>query len=153
MQVALTTLVSKDRQSELRKPSRPVEQDRAACVLCRTEYHAPLIVRQLPPLLHAGLHRMPSVYAFVVEMHSFLHRMVIRCRLRYRAYFLYVGPFEQEGIERLEPNIRTHACIRDIRSFGERNPWATILDLETYRDAWQAGVEWAANNSCKLAGC
>jgi hypothetical protein len=23
------------------------------------------------------------------------------------------------------------------------------LDLETYRDAWQAGVEWAENNSYK----
>lgn len=25
----------------------------------------------------------------------------------------------------------------------------TILDLETYRDAWLAGAEWAENNSCQ----
>jgi hypothetical protein len=76
--------------------------------------------------------------------------MVAIWKLRYKAYFFYVGPFEQDTSGHREPNIRTHACIWCIRSFVSDHPWATILDLESYRDAWQAGAEWAEHNSCRV---
>jgi hypothetical protein len=136
-------------QSEQRRPYLSSGTGHFACVLCRTEYHEPSMVRPLPEPLEVGLRRMPLVYGFVVEMHSFLHRMVARYRRHYGAYLLYVGPFEEGPSEHPEPNKRTHACMRDIRSFVEHNPWATTLDLEMYRDSWLAGVEWQKSNSCK----
>jgi hypothetical protein len=125
------------------------EAARFGCVLCRTEFREPQLVRPLPAPLQAALHRLPSLCGFVAEMHNFLHRMAAIYRLRYRTYLLYVGPLEQGSAAHVEPNIRTHACIRDMRSFSATHPWATILDLEIYRDAWLAGVEWAESNSYK----
>jgi hypothetical protein len=45
--------------------------------------------------------------------------------------------------------IRKYACIQNIESFVKAHPWATMIDLETYMDAWQAGAAWAENSSCK----
>ena len=121
------------------------------CVLCRSELRAPSLVRGLPWPLHWGSRRMPLAYGLVVELHTFLHRMAIRCRRRHGVFWLSVSSFRRaEGppIGPLHPeeNTRKCACIYDIESFVERHPWATILDLETYRDAWQAGAEWAERN-------
>jgi len=113
------------------------------CVLCRTELHEHCIVRPLPALLDASLRRFPLAFGFVLEMHSLLHRMAARWRLRYAAYFLVVSA--EEMAERLVPNTRTHSYMRDMRNFSERYPWATILDLEMYRDAWLAGAEWGSH--------
>jgi hypothetical protein len=122
----------------------------SGCVLCRTELNGQSLVRSLPALIHVGLYRLPSVYGFVVEMHSLLHRIVVRCKRGFSAYFVAVDSFRIQGLaEHPEPNTRTYACIRDTRSFAERRRWATILDLETYRDAWLAGAAWAESNSCK----
>src|ERR1700690_1791032 len=72
------------------------------CALCRTELHVQCFVRPLPALLDAGLRRFPLAYGFVAEMHSLLHRMAARSRLRYAAYFLEVSGSEMD--ERLLPN-------------------------------------------------
>lgn len=124
----------------------------SGCVLCRTELSGIRIVRPLPQSLESLLYRMPRVYGFVIETHSFLHRMVARYRRRYGVWFLSGMPLselEEDGLR--YPNIRTRACIDDMRNYAETHPWATILDLETYRDAWQAGVEWAESNYCKAS--
>src|ERR1017187_2946448 len=126
---------------------RPSSVAPSKCVLCRTELHVQCFVRPLPARLDATLRRFPLAYGFVVEMHSLIHRMAARSQLRFAAYFLEVS--ESEMVERLSPNTRTHSYMRDMRSFSERHPWATILDLEMYRDAWQAGAEWGACNSGK----
>ena len=148
-QISTTPPSSTGDRTQHCRPSRFGWLGHFGCVLCRTEFRAPLIVRPLPEPLESGLRRMPLMYGFVVEIHSFLHRMALRSRLRYRAYYLYVGRLEQESGGHLEPNKRTHACIRDIRSFAQRHPWATHLDLEMYRNAWLAGVQYAESNYCK----
>jgi hypothetical protein len=121
------------------------------CVLCRTELHAPSLTRGLPEPLQWGLRRMPLAYGFLLEIHTFLHHVAIRCRRRYGVFWLSVSSFRQaEGPPRAplspEENIRKCACIRDIGSYVEAHPWATTLDLETYMDAWQVGAVWAENN-------
>jgi hypothetical protein len=121
----------------------------SACALCRTELRAPRIVRPLPWGLESVLYRMPRVYGFVVEMHSFLHHMVARYRRRYGAYFVSEMPLSElgeDGVRR--PNIRIRACIDDMRNYAVEHPWATTLDLEMYRDAWKAGAEWASRSAC-----
>lgn len=116
------------------------------CVLCRSEAFAPLRVGDTPGLLHRGLVRMPLAYGFLLEIHSLFHRIAVRCRQRYGAFFLIMSSVRQaEDQPRFEVNIRRCACIRDIESFVEEHPWATILDLEMYRDAWEAGAVWAEN--------
>jgi hypothetical protein len=118
--------------------------------ICRTELHEQCIVRPLPALLDASLRRFPLAFGFVLEMHSLLHRMAARWRLRYAAYFLVVSA--EEMAERLVPNTRTHSYMRDMRNFFERYPWATILDLEMYRDAWLAGAEWGSRTYTQAQG-
>ena len=121
----------------------------SACGLCRTELNAPRIVRPLPKNLHSLLYRMPRVYGLVTEMHSFLHRMVARYRRRYGVYFVSGMPLSELGEDGVrKPNTRTRSCIDDMRNYAVDHPWATTLDLETYRDAWLAGAEWAGGNSC-----
>src|SRR6266481_1980391 len=106
------------------------------CVLCRSELFAPLRVGDTPGLLHRVLVRMPITYRFVLEIHTLQHRISIRCRQRYGSFFLIMLAVRRaEDQPRSEANIRRCACIRDIESFVEQHPWATILDLETYRDA------------------
>lgn len=121
----------------------------SACLLCRTELNAPHIGRLLPQNLHSLLYRMPRVYGFVVEMHSFLHRMVARYRRRYGVYFVSGMPLSEQGEDGVQrPNTRIRSCSDDMRNYAIDHPWATSLDLETYRDAWLAGAEWASRNSC-----
>ena len=120
------------------------------CALCRTELRAPALVRPLPWGLDSLLYRYPRLYGFVVEMHSFLHRMAYRCRRPLGALNVLLPPLSEVGEDGLRvPNIRTRACIDDMRNYAEVHPWATILDLDTYRDAWLAGAERTENNSCR----
>jgi hypothetical protein len=121
-----------------------------ACALCHTEFHEHQIAPSLPEPLHSALLPFPIAYGFVAEMHSFLHRMAIRRKKRFGAYFLWgVGPsvVGADGLRHL--NIRGYACTNCMKNYAVTHPWATILDLETYRDAWLAGAEWAENNSDK----
>ncbi len=122
----------------------------SGCVLCRSELSVPGLVRPLPRHLETALYRLPRVYGFVVEMHSFVHRMASRYRRHFGVYSVLMPPLSipiEGGVRK--PNTRTRSCIDDMRSFAVNHPWATILDLETYRDAWLAGAAWNANNSCK----
>lgn len=141
--------VSNPHQNKRRSLLRRIAWFRSGCVLCRMECHAPALLPRLPEPLHAGLYRMPSLYGFARELHSFVHRMAAICKLRYRAYLIYMGPLEQGPAGHREPNTRTCACIEDTRKFVSAHPWATFLDLEMYRDAWQAGAKWGENISCK----
>src|ERR1035441_9241556 len=134
---ALSAIQAASHRPTLDGGAYPISGCLSGCVLCRTELHEQTLVRSLPGRLHAGLLRFPLAYGFVVETHSLLHRMVLRWRLRYGAFFLPVSL--QELRERLQPGTRTHAYMQDMQSFVARCPWATIPDLETYRDAWQAG--------------
>jgi len=112
-----------------------------------SEVHAQTIVRGLPPLLHAGLRRTPLLYGLAVEIRSLLCRMALRYIRRYNLYGIDLGPAGQMSPGgHLEPNTRTHACIRDIESFVASHPWATMVDVEIYRDAWGQGAALAANN-------
>ena|ERR1700728_3531376 len=133
-------------QSET-KSTLPVSGRRTGCVLCRTELREPCLWRSLPGPLHASLYRFPLAYGLVEELHSLLHHMALRWKLRFGSYFLYISP--EEMLERRQPNTRTHSYMRDMRSFAERHPWATILDLEMYRDAWLAGAEWGSHTCTK----
>lgn len=106
--------------------------------------------RALPHPLHVGLRRMPLVYGFLVELRSLLNRMVLRSKRRYDLYGLDLGPAHQGSADgHLELNTQTHACTQDIESFVEAHPWATIVDVEMYRDAWVRGAAWAGRNSCR----
>ncbi len=121
----------------------------SGCAICRTEFYAPDIGRLLPTRLHSLLYRMPRVYGFVVETHSFLHRMVARYRRRYGVFGVSGLPLSEVGEDGVQvPNIRMRSCRDYIRNYAQVRPWATTLDLEIYRDAWQAGAEWAAHNAC-----
>jgi hypothetical protein len=121
-----------------------------ACAICRTELNEPRLVRPLPWGLESALYRLPRVYGFVVETHTYLHRMASRYKRRYGAYFVSHLPLSELGEDGVRvPNIRVRSCIDDMRNYAESHPWATILDLEMYRDAWLAGAEWADHNSCK----
>ncbi len=121
---------------------------RFECVLCRTGSHEHGLMRAWPRPLHAGLYRMPLLYGFLREIHSLLHRMTAIYRLRCRMHLIYMGPLEQGLAGHREPNTRTSACIEDTRRFVSMHPWATFLDLEMYRDAWQAGAKWGESSFC-----
>jgi len=82
-------------------------------------------------------------------MHSLALGIAAVCKLRYRMNLLYVGRYEGALAGHLERNIHAHADRRDIRNIVLTHPWATILDLHLYRDAWPEGVEWAESSSCK----
>jgi hypothetical protein len=49
----------------------------------------------------------------------------------------------------LELCTRTHACTADIENFVSDHPWATMVDVEIYRDAWVLGALWGERNFCK----
>jgi len=81
-------------------------------------------------------------------MRSLAHRIVSGCKPRYRTCLLCVGPCVGALAGHLEPSIHAHAYTRDIRNFVLTRLWATILDLQVYRDVWPEGVEWAESSSC-----
>ncbi len=144
-----SSLVPNPHQSQQKTSSR-TSAVRCGGVHCRTELSGQSQVRPRTGLIHAGLYRLPSVYGFVVETHSLLHRIAARCRRGFPAYFVTVESFRLLARdEHLQPNTRTYACIRDMRSSAERRRWATIPDLETYRDTWLAGAAWGESSSCK----
>jgi hypothetical protein len=117
-----------------------------------TEHRVPSISEELSWPLHQCLKRWAAVYGFALELRSFLHRISLRGERRYDLYGLDLGPFHEAAPDgRLRWNTRTHACTRDIENFVERRPWATMVDLEIYRDAWASGAEWADSNSCSSA--
>ncbi len=116
---------------------------------CRSESRAGSSVRELTGVLHGILYRTPRLYGFVLETDNFLHRIAILCRQPYAAFVLVMTSVcRSEDQPRPEMYIRKYACIRDIESFVKAHPWATMIDLETYMDAWQAGAAWAESNSC-----
>ena len=119
---------------------------------CRKGHRGELTRRGLPALLRWGLRLFPLVYGFGLELRSLRHRMGIRHKRRYEVSGLDLGPTHQTSTDgHLEVNTRTRACTQDIENFAERHPWATLVDVETYRDAWLAGAAWAESNSdsCK----
>ena len=106
------------------------------------------MIRTLPWPLHAGIYRKPSVYGFVKLTRSLALRTVSGCKPRYRTCLLGVGPCVGALAGHLEPSIHAHAYTRDIRNFVLTHLWATILDLQVYRDVWPEGVELAESSSC-----
>ena len=106
-----------------------------------------MIRPRLPAILRWVLFGSALVYGCEEELHNLLHRTALRRELRYESYGLVLGPDWQATPDgRFEVCTRTHACIRDIENFEEHNPWATLVDVETYRDAWLAVTEWASRN-------
>ena len=98
----------------------------------------------LPEPLHTCLYRTPSIYGFAVELRSLIHRMELLRKRRYYIYGLDLGPYIQQTPD--GPRnfyTRTRACISDIESFVAVHPWATMVDVEMYRDAWVKGAEWS----------
>lgn len=114
----------------------------------RTVHQLPSLLRELPEPLHWGLRRFPLFYGFLLECRNFLQRMVLRYKRRYDLYGIDLGSWHQVGPDgHLEPNTRTHACSADIENFVASHPWATMVDVELYRDAWVAGVKWVESSS------
>jgi len=131
-------------------PRQNPSSRRFGCVLCRTGSNAPAILRPLPEPLHSVLYPHPRVCGFLAETHSFLHRTAIQYKRRFAAYFLFGLPPSvavEEGHH--QQSNRGYSCTEDMRNYVNAHPWATILDLETYRDAWLAGARWGESNSCK----
>lgn len=141
--------ISNLRHTSQQGSPRKGASSRLRCVLCRNELHGAELLIRLPSLAHSRLYPMPRLYGFLKELHSFAHRIAATWSLRHRIYFLFVGPFQQGEAEHHQPNIRTRACTDHIKNFVLVHPWATILDLQIYRDAWQAGVEWHVGNAYK----
>jgi hypothetical protein len=125
---------------------------RSECGLDHKAGYGRPLVKGLPGPLHSILRRVPLVYGFLIELRSLAHRMALRCKRRYELYGLEFGPFHQVGADGvLELHTRTHACIGDIEKFVAAYPWATMVDAEMYRDAWERGATWAESNSCTAA--
>lgn len=116
--------------------------------------HADTILRPLPPLLHGCLLQIPPLYRLLLDLRNLVGRISHRRKRRYHVYGLLLGPLHQVGpAGHPEMNTRTRSCTNDIENFVDAHPWATMVDLETYRDAWARGAEWAARNpqgSCRL---
>src|ERR1017187_4908942 len=112
--------------------------------------HGQSLVAGLPWLFHAGLRRMPLMYGFLLELRNLSHRMRLRYKQRYDLYGVDLGPWHQLAVDgHLEPNIRTHACTQDIKNFVDGHRWATMIDVEMYRDAWERGAVWVESSLCK----
>jgi len=108
------------------------------------------ILEALPWPLRQCLRRWAAAYGFAVELRSFLRRISLRSERRYDLYGIDLGPFHERAPDgHLRWNTRIHACTQDIESFVDARPWATKVDVETYRDAWARGAEWAESNSRK----
>jgi hypothetical protein len=132
--------------------SLPVRIEAAArlrCGLCRILGRGQTNPPKLSALRRWGLYGSALVFGVAEEMHSLLHRMALRRERRYESHGLVLGPdWQATPAGRFQVCTRTHACISDIGNFERHNPWATLVDVETYRDAWLAGAEWASRNSC-----
>lgn len=86
----------------------------------------------------------------VRQLRSFCYRTVLESRKRYDLYGGAGGPYYQvDSAGHLSLNIRTHDGMRDRETFASQTRWATMLDLDTYWEAWQQGATWALDNSCK----
>ncbi len=116
----------------------------------RNESHGRSFLLEGVHHLRLGLHRFALLRGFLLELRSFLYRIALRCKRRYDLYGLDVGPLQQTEAGHLRWNTRTRACSEDIKSFAASRPWATMIDLEVYRDAWARGAGWAESSSCKL---
>lgn len=93
-----------------------------------------------------------ALFGVVTEIRSLGGRIRFRLKQRYHVRGLDLGAYHQVGDDgRLRVNTRTHACTQDIENFAAAHPWATIVELEMYRDAWARGATWAESNSgsCK----
>jgi hypothetical protein len=114
----------------------------------RRKCRGDLILQETCALLRRVSRQVPLVCGFAREIRSLLYRMGIRYKRRYEVFGLDLGPYHQIRPDgRLEVNRRTRACTQDIESFAEGHPWATIVDLEIYREAWVAGMKWAESSS------
>jgi hypothetical protein len=136
-------------QSGHQMQNRNGVRGRLECARCCKQSYELDLRRASPVSPRAGLYRTPLPYGFVEAMHSLARGIPAECKPRYKLYPPCVGRFERASTGHLAPNIRKHACMRDIRNFVSTHPWATILDLRRYRDARLEGVEWAESNSCK----
>jgi hypothetical protein len=121
----------------------PAHESPSECVPAGKQSYAQTLAKEALRPLREYLCWFPLVYGFLLEFRSLLHRMALRRERRYDLYGLDVGPCHQIGTDgRLRLNTRTRACNSDIESLAAGRPWATIIDLELYRDAWVKGAEW-----------
>ena len=115
--------------------------------------HLQLFARVIFLPRRSGLHRFPLLRVFLLELRSFLHRIVLQCKRCCYLDGLSVGPAAEDQTISLQPggrNIRTRACSESIDSFAAARPWATMVDFEVYRDAWVRGANWAESNTCNV---
>ncbi len=111
--------------------------------------HAHLFVEEVSVLLRSGLRRFPLLRVSLLELRSLVYRIALQCKRRYDLYALDVGPAHQLTIHgHLSRNTRTRACSESIENFLAGRLWATMVDLEMYRDAWVSGANWAESNIC-----
>lgn len=89
---------------------------------------------------------------YLLELRSFQYRIALLYKSPSGRYLQGVDPgpyyqYSQDGHPEL--NIHTHICTAYIKHFWSSHPWATVIDMELYRDAWVAGAEWTENNVYK----
>lgn len=90
------------------------------------------------------LQKYPRLRMFLSECRSFLCRTYIVLTST-DTHRVPTGPAYLEGQSgRVFRNIRSLACIRDIERISSNRP-STPLDWSAYRDAWEAGAEWASS--------
>jgi len=105
--------------------------------------------KQVQRILNGSLHRVPLLRVFSLELRSFVYRMGLQYKRRFDLFGLDVGPLHQNEAGHPRWNTRTRGCTLDMKSFLASRPWATMIDLEVYRDAWGRGAEWGEHSSCK----
>lgn len=117
-----------------------------------TKYYWQSCLIEFLELLKAVTSHFALLRGFLAELRSLPHRMKLQYKRFYDLYGVDVGPPHKTSLdEHFHWNTRTHACISDIENFLAAHPWATMIDVEFIRDAWQQGAEWGIYSSCNSA--
>jgi hypothetical protein len=99
--------------------------------------------------LRAVLGRFALSRGILAELRSLLPRIALQYKRSYNLHDLDVGPFHERLSDgHLRWNTCTHACSAHIESFVAAHLWATMIDLEVYRNAWEKGAEWGIRSYC-----
>ena len=94
--------------------------------------------------LFQRLRNHPRLRMFLSECRSFLHRSYIVWTNTDTHRVPMGAAYLASPSGRSYRNIRSLACIQDIERISSNRPWDTPLDWVAYRDAWDAGAEWAS---------
>lgn len=95
-------------------------------------------------VLFEGLRKHPRLRMFLSECRSFVRRTYIVLTNKDTHRVPMGLAYLESPSGRVYENIRSLACNQDIERISSNRP-STPLDWAPYRDAWDAGVEWAVS--------